>query len=60
MNNLGFMFQNGRGVARDEAEAARWYRKGAEAGDLKAMANLGWMYRNGRGVAKDEAEAAKG
>ena len=30
---LGRMFSNGRGVAQDAAEAARWYRAAAEQGE---------------------------
>ena len=32
------------GLAQDEAEAVRWYRKAAEQGDAAAQYNLGWMY----------------
>ena len=32
MNRLGFMYQNGKGVAKDEAEAVLWYRKAGDAG----------------------------
>lgn len=41
----------------DYAEAARWYRKAAEQGNVDAQNNLGWMYINGYGVKKDEKEA---
>ena len=57
MLNLGVMYENGRGVPKDEAEAVRWYRKSADAGDTKAMLNLGRAYENGQGVPKDAAEA---
>jgi uncharacterized protein len=33
----------GRGVARDYAEAVRWYRKAAEQGDADAQCDLGNM-----------------
>jgi TPR repeat protein len=55
---LGFMYEKGRGVAKDDVEAVRWYRKGAEAGNADAMHNLGFMYRNGRGVSRDMQNAA--
>jgi TPR repeat protein len=42
---------------KDNAEAARWYRKSAEQGDAMAQNNLGGMYHNGNGVAQDYAEA---
>jgi TPR repeat protein len=59
LNNLGFMYANGRGLPKDEIEAVRWYRKGADQGDPPARNNLGWMYADGRGVGKDEAEAVR-
>ena len=57
--NLGFMYANGRGVAKDDAEAVKWYRLAAEQGLAVAQFNLGNMYDNGRGVPKDDAEAVK-
>ncbi|MEG2063237.1 MAG: tetratricopeptide repeat protein, partial [Kiritimatiellia bacterium] len=47
------------GVARDEAEAVKWYRMAAEQGDASAQYNLGCCYRKGEGVARDEAEAVE-
>lgn len=55
--NLGVMYQYGRGVAEDPAEAATWYRKAAEQGDAGAQYNLGVMYVEGQGVAQDYDEA---
>ena len=52
-------YDNGQGVAKDEAEAVKWYRKAAEQNDAEAQYNLGICYANGQGVAKDEAEAVK-
>eukprot|EP00729_Bicosta_minor_P017327 gene17327-biopygen7473 len=57
--NLGHMHANGKGVKQDHIEAAKWYRKSAEAGYAKAQYNLGHMYRNGEGVEQDDVEAAK-
>jgi TPR repeat protein len=36
MNNLGAMYEKGAGVAKDAAEAVRWYRKAADAGNQTA------------------------
>jgi len=58
-NWLGFMYQNGRGVAQDDKEAVKWYRKAAEQGHAYGQSNLGVMYANGSGVAKDDKEAVK-
>jgi TPR repeat protein len=54
---LGSMFENGRGVAQDFAEAMRFYRLAAAQGHANAQFNLGIMFENGRGVAQDRAEA---
>jgi hypothetical protein len=59
MKDLGVMYAKGRGVAKDDVEAVRWYRRGAEAGNALGMYNLGVMYAEGRGVAKDDAEAVR-
>jgi TPR repeat protein len=59
MANLGMMLANGRGAAKDEAEAVKWYRLAAEKGDTAAMNNLGFLLVTGRGAAKDEAEALR-
>ena len=58
-NNLGVCYERGRGVAKDEAEAVKWYRKAAEQNYALAQYNLGVCYATGQGVAKDEAEAVK-
>ena len=42
---LGSAYRHGRGVTRDETEAARWYRKSAEAGNAEAMALLVRMHQ---------------
>jgi len=38
--NLGLMYELGRGVARDAAEAKRWYERAAAKGDEDAKARL--------------------
>jgi hypothetical protein len=57
--NLGVCYANGRGVAKDEKEAAKWFQKAAEQGQTKAQLYLGVYYTKGQGVAKDEKEAVK-
>ena len=54
---LGRMYLQGRVVARDEAEAEKWYRAAAERGDAKAQNVLGILYAEGQGVARDLVEA---
>ena len=56
---LGFMYDNGIAVKRNDAEAANWNRKAAEQGDAKAQASLGVFYEFGKGVRQDYAEATK-
>ena len=53
------MYANGRGVSRDFAEAAIWYRKAAERGDAAAQYNLGVAYDAGQGVPRDAVQAYK-
>jgi uncharacterized protein len=57
--DLGFIFDNGRGVLPDYRAAAKWYRLAAERGHAVAQYQLGTMYANGRGVPRDDVEAAK-
>jgi TPR repeat protein len=57
-SNLGRMYANGQGVAKDDAQAAVWYRKAADQGDAYAERNLGGMYANGRGIPQDDTQAA--
>jgi TPR repeat protein len=56
---LGRHYFHGAGVAQDDFEAAKWYRKAAEQNDAKAEVYLGDLYYHGRQVPKDGAEAAK-
>ena len=56
-HNLGNKYRHGEGVARDDTEAVKWYRKAAEQGDISAQTNLGVMYAEGKGVPQDYGEA---
>ena len=53
------MYYSVRGVPQDHAEAAKWFRKAADQGDVDTQFNLGAMYVNGEGVPQDHAEAVK-
>jgi TPR repeat protein len=57
-SGLGASYYLGQGVARNYAEAARWFRRAAEEGDVVAQYTIGNMYYAGQGVAQDHAEAA--
>lgn len=43
-NDLGVLYYNGEGVAKDLAKAAEWYRKAAEKKHVRAQYNLGILY----------------
>ncbi|WP_306151682.1 CHAT domain-containing protein [Roseovarius sp. MMSF_3281] len=55
---LGFIYKNGKTVAADPVEAARWYRRAAEQGHMEAQYTLGFLYSRGDGVPEDWIEAA--
>jgi len=56
---LGTMYRNGDGVARNFAEALRWYRLAADQGLADAQNRLGAMLAAGQGTAPDHNEAAR-
>ncbi len=55
----GRIYQEGLGVPRDDVQAAQWYRRGAELGDVNAMFAFGVMLAEGGALKKDSAGAAK-
>lgn len=57
--NLAQMYNFGRGVSQDYAEALRWYHKSAGQGDAKAEWVLGFKYDRGQGVPPDYAKALR-
>ena len=57
--NLGVMYDIGRGIPQNDAEAVKWYKKAAKQGYADAQSYLGVMYDNGRGVPENDAEAVK-
>jgi len=46
-----------RQLAADYKQAAAWYRKAADQGNVNAQVHLADLYRDGRGVARDMAQA---
>jgi len=56
---LGLRYEQGKGVAKDQVEAMKWYRKAAEQNYAKAQNSLGVCYEKGQGVTKNQAEALK-
>ena len=52
-DNLGLIYRDGLGVPQDYAEAVKWFRRAAEAGNGDAQDHLGLMYMAGQGVTRD-------
>jgi TPR repeat protein len=51
------MYQEGAGMAQDNAHALEWYSKAAQQGLAAAEDNLGLMYYKGLGTPQDYAQA---
>ena len=56
---LGESYAKGDGVAKDDSEAVKWYRKAAEQNLDMAQFKLGICYYRGDGVAQNQTEAVK-
>ena len=54
---LGYLYEDGKGVAADPAQAMTWYRLAAEKGEPRAQSHLGWMLWEGKGVPRDAIQA---
>src|SRR2546426_7940322 len=58
--DLGEVFYfGGLGVAKDEVEAVKWFRKAADQNYAAAQYSVGVCHAKGDGVAKNDAEAVK-
>ena len=57
MNNLGHIYQQGRGVEQDYKKAIHYLKMGVKNDNSRAMGNMGAMYHNGYGVEKDPQKA---
>lgn len=55
--NLGVAYETGKGIVKDEAQAALWFQKAAEQGNPLAQDVLGYLYANGKGVVKNKEQA---
>ena len=53
MTTLGFLYVEGKVVARDLALAHSWFRRAALKDEPYALASLGHLYRKGIGVVAD-------
>ncbi len=56
-DSLGVCYARGHGVAKDDVQAAAWFRKAADQGFASAQTLLGNCYFGGEGVPKDQALA---
>jgi len=56
---LARAYEDGNGVAQDDAAAVEWFRKSAEQRNALAENSLGVMYALGRGVNRDREEAVR-
>jgi TPR repeat protein len=56
---LGVLYLKGRGVARDPAEAARWFERSAKNGTVAGDVELAILLFNGEGVPANEPLAAR-
>ena len=57
--NLGKMYENGKGVARDYAKAADYYERAAHDGNADVQYKLGYMFEYAQGDARDYAKAIR-
>jgi len=56
-NNLGELYELGKGVPQDAGLAFSWYARAAEAGFPPSQLNLARLYAAGSGVARNTASA---
>lgn len=57
MYEVGHMFELGRGVKQNMAQAIAWYRKASSRGQHNATTRLGIFYYTGKSLTKDYAKA---
>ena len=58
-HNLGFSYDDGRGVEQNDSKAREWYEKAAKQEDANAQYNLGVMYEQGHGVKQSDSLAMR-
>ena len=54
---LALMYEKGKGVPQDSAEAVHWYKLAAEQGNKSAQYNLEVMYYSSEEVLQDSLQA---
>ena len=58
-NTLGYCYEYGLGVAKNDEKAVEWYRKSAMQGYAKGEFNLGHCYYKGIGLPSDSVKAVE-
>ncbi|EAK5748022.1 sel1 repeat family protein [Campylobacter lari] len=56
-SNLGVMYEDGKGVEKDNFKAVEFYQKACSLNDNLGCFNLAIMYENGKGIRKDTSKA---
>lgn len=56
---VGEKYAAGAGVAQDAKQAAEWYRKAAEQGNVAGEVHMAECFRDGRGMSRDKTQAAE-
>jgi len=56
---VGYFYELGEGVTKDQTEALTWFHKAADQGNPKAQYELGVCYARGWAVKEDDSEALK-
>ncbi|KAF0547894.1 HCP-like protein [Gigaspora margarita] len=56
-NDIGWCYEYGVGIAKDEKKAYEWYFRAAMENSFCGQNNLGWCFEKGIGVVKDERKA---
>lgn len=56
---LATLYYEGKGISRDDEEAATWYFKAAQQEHVEAQFALGVMYEKGEGVERNDDKAYK-
>jgi TPR repeat protein len=54
---MGLANKHGRGIAKNEEAAMRWFSRSAERGHADALNDLATCYSRGEGVARDDTKA---
>jgi TPR repeat protein/serine/threonine protein kinase len=57
MINVAWLYEQGKGVAKDYGKALEWFHKAADTGDAIATGDLGALYQNGEVVPQDYRKA---